>query len=56
LYSLIVYHTQVKETGLTAAHSQIFAVLDTIPAVIVQTMFLAIPYRMYLLVSAGGRM
>lgn len=46
VYSLIVYHAYAKQMGLTSANSQVFAFLDTIPALIVQTMFLAIPYKM----------
>jgi hypothetical protein len=28
-------------------HSKMFAILDTPPAIIIQTLFLAIPYMMY---------
>jgi hypothetical protein len=47
LFSILVYHLKVQNDAFTSDYSKIFAILDTPPAIIVQTLFLVIPYIMY---------
>jgi hypothetical protein len=55
IYSVIVYHLFIANGNFTSNHSKIFAIIDTPPAIIVQTLFLAIPYMMYTDLNLGGK-
>lgn len=46
IFSVAAFHGVVQEGSFSEEYSQIFAIIDTPPALVVQTLFLGIAYTM----------